>query len=72
MAIRTLDDVIEEILDVSGIYGAHGSGDPGDDDAECPGQLKKMCRMCASAYLHDAITESAEIEAIIARGRRNF
>ena len=66
MSVDTLDDVIEEILDTCGIYGAHG--DPDDDrvgETPCGGRLRGMCRVCASAYLHDKIRCGAEIEKLL-------
>lgn len=66
MPIETLDDVIEEILDACGIYGAHG--DPDDDrsgDTPCEGRLRGMCRVCASAYIHDRIRKAAEVERLL-------
>lgn len=66
MAIETLDDVIEEILNAIGVYGAHG--DPDDDRAgeiPCEGALRSMCRVCASCYLHDRIRKAAEIERLL-------
>jgi hypothetical protein len=67
MAIETLDDVIEEILDVAGIYGAH-TFEPGEEGAEgdthpgCEASLKKMCRVCASSALNERIRAAIEVE----------
>jgi hypothetical protein len=66
VSVETLDDVIEEILDACGIYGAHG--DPEDDRADetpCEGRLRGMCRVCASAYLHERIRRGAEVEKLL-------
>lgn len=66
MAVETLDDVIEEILNACGIYGAHG--DPDDDHADetpCLNSLRQMCRVCASIYLHDRIRKAAEVERLL-------
>ncbi len=61
--IATLDDVIDEILDTAGIYGAHGSMDEIDgSEYPCPKKLKDMCRVCASSYLRNSIESAIDIE----------
>lgn len=56
--IATLDDVVEELLDVCGIYGAH-------DDLTCGTKLKSMYRSCAQAHLTKVIKETVRIEEIL-------
>ena len=68
MAVETLDDVIEEICDAMGVYGAHGDPDDSStsrDETPCEGRLRGMCRVCASAYLHKRIRKAAEIERLL-------
>ena len=66
--IETLDDVIEEICDAMGVYGAHGDPDDSStsrDETLCEGQLRDMCRVCASSYLQDRIRKTAEVERLL-------
>ena len=68
MSVETLDDVIEEICDVIGVYGAHGDPDDSSlerDETACSGRLRGMCRVCASSYLHKRIREAAEVERLL-------
>ncbi len=63
MPIETIDDIIEEIADRRGIYGAHG--DESDDDT--PSRTvtctaTKPCRVCWTCGLHDRIVAAVEIE----------
>jgi hypothetical protein len=52
MAIEVLDDIVEEIMDRLGIYGAH-------DSASCQ---YKECRSCAASGLKDRINKAVEVE----------
>lgn len=65
MAVKTLDDVLAEICDVAGIYGAHGE----EENEQCGPELKQMCRVCAENYLRDEIIAALDVEARLG-GRR--
>jgi hypothetical protein len=55
VAIETVDDIVEEIMDRLGIYGAH------DHEAEetCK---NKPCRCCASGALRHRLDAAYKIE----------
>jgi hypothetical protein len=55
MALETIDDLVEQIADWSGFYGAHVEGETG------------LCRCCFTAELRDRIRAAANVEAIMAR-----
>jgi hypothetical protein len=55
VSIETLDDIIEEILDALGIYGAH------NDDVESDGD-KCNCRCCRSSSLRQRIEAAVEVD----------
>ena len=55
MSIETLDDIIEEIMDGLGIYGAH------DDDIEMDGD-KCGCRCCRSSSLRSRIEDAVDVD----------
>lgn len=55
MAIETVDDIVEEIMDKLGIYGAH-------DHEEDEAGDKRPCRCCASSILRDRLDAAYEIE----------
>ncbi len=61
MPIETLDDIIEEIADVRGIYGAHG-----DELEEPPHHVTctatKPCRVCWTSGLRDRIVLALDNE----------
>lgn len=56
MSIETLDDIVEELADGLGIYGAHGEEHP---DGQCE------CRMCFSMGLNRRIREAVQSEQAI-------
>ena len=56
MPIETLDDIITEIADLAGIYGAHGEGE------ECP-----PCRACFESQLKSRILEAVAVEQKLAQ-----
>jgi len=56
MPIETFDDIIEELMDKLGIYGAHPEDSPDDFRKECP------CRCCQTASLVDRIRDALEVE----------
>lgn len=60
MAIETLDDLIEELADRVGVYGAHGEEDTPDADMY-------HCRVCFQMGLRARIEAAAKIEAIMTR-----
>lgn len=37
--IETVDELVESLADLLGVYGAH------DEDAECGDDVRKMCRL---------------------------
>lgn len=55
MPIETLDDIVEEIADMVGVYGGHS-------DAET-----KTCRICFTEDIRRRILSAAEVEAILVR-----
>jgi hypothetical protein len=55
--IETLDDIIEEIADRKGVYGACPHHDDGDCAADKPG-----CRCCWTANLRARIDAAVEVE----------
>lgn len=57
MPIETLDDIVEQVADWVGAYGAH-------DDAE-----KKDCRCCFTQSLRARIESAAEIQSILKASR---
>ena len=57
--IETLDDIIEELADQVGVYGA---GPENDDHPE-----KCECRICFTVGLRDRIERAVEVEAKLAR-----
>lgn len=63
MAVDTLDDVVEEILDAFDVYGAHDSECCMDNENAYKVQLSGMCRSCAAGYLGERLREAAEVEA---------
>lgn len=55
MPIETLDDIIEQLADEIGVYGAHDE----DDEDACH---IKPCRMCWTSSLHDHLIAAFKIE----------
>lgn len=62
MAIETLDDVIEEICDALGIYGACDEECDLHDGPYSAAVLIQMCRSHASANLNTRIREAVAVE----------
>lgn len=56
MPIETLDDIVEEIMDRLGVYGAHPEDAEEDTLREC------QCRYCQAASLKARIIDAAEVE----------
>jgi len=64
MSIETLSDIITELADSLGVYGAHGDEDvPGD--VTCT--EAKPCRMCFESGLRGRILAAVEIERKLGR-----
>lgn len=59
MPIETLDDIITEISDLAGIYGAHGERD------ECEPPVP--CRMCFEEQMKSRILAAVAIEQKLGR-----
>ena len=57
--IETLDDIIEELADQLGVYGAG----PEDDDHS----VKCDCRICFTTNLRDRIERAIEVEQKLAQ-----
>jgi hypothetical protein len=61
MPLEILQDIIDELADKLGIYGAH----PDDDsDAECD------CRVCFTSSLNDRIWSAVRTEQALEAGRK--
>ena len=54
--VETLDDVIEQLADWIGVYGAH--------DEQCT--PKKMCRCCWTALMRERIERAIEVDRKLA------
>jgi hypothetical protein len=62
MAIETLDDIIEQLADWIGVYGAHGEPD------ERPGVIDDLhCRVCFQVSIRQRIEAACNIEALMRR-----
>jgi hypothetical protein len=61
MPIETLDDIITEIADLAGIYGAHGTREDGECEPPVP------CRMCFEEQMKSRILEAVAIELKLGR-----
>lgn len=65
MAIEVLQDIITELADKLGIYGAHGEeGGEGCEAITCT--PKRPCRMCFESDLRDRILAAVSIEKKLA------
>ncbi len=62
--IELLDDIIEQIADWAGVYGAHR-----DRDADCK-PPDHCCRCCWTSHLKERILDAVEIESALAKGRK--
>lgn len=58
--IETLNDIIDELGDRLGIYGAHGDGETTSE---------YHCRVCFASSLHGRIMSAIDIERTITAGR---
>jgi len=70
MAIETLDDILTEIADRIGIYGAHGDdmGGEGYDAVTCT--ERKPCRPCFESNMRDRILAAVEVERKLGAAHR--
>jgi hypothetical protein len=59
MAIETLDDIIEEVADKRGVYGA--CGEYNDE----PPHNENRCRVCFTAGLKTRIHRATEVEQLL-------
>lgn len=60
MAIETVDDIVEELMNLLGVFGAC------DEDHEC----KRTCRCCATSHLRSRLDEAYKVEEILSSFRR--
>lgn len=60
MAIEVLDDIVEEMADKIGVYGAHGTED-------VPEATMYHCRVCFTIGLRQRIEAAANIESLMRR-----
>lgn len=63
MAIEVLDDIVEELADRLGVYGAHGT------EEENEGRLTDIyhCRVCFTIGMRQRIEAACNIEALMRR-----
>lgn len=54
--IERVEEVVEELCNLFGVYGAHEHG------KVCPDDPRKMCRMCFSSLFSDRFRKAAENE----------
>lgn len=57
MSIETLDDIVEELADSLGVYGAHAEEHP---DGQCE------CRVCFSMGMSRRIMDAVQVERRLA------
>lgn len=65
MPIETVDDIVEEIMDAIGVYGACVDE---TDGKQCKGG--KQCRVCASSGLRARLDAAFDIEVRLGASRR--
>lgn len=53
--VETVEDIVEQLADWLGIYGAH--------DERCT--EKRMCRCCWTPYMHDRLVKALENERLL-------
>lgn len=61
MAIETLDDIIDQLANWVGVYGAH------DDAADWRKPDALHCRVCFTSIMSERITAAVNVEAIMRR-----
>jgi len=62
MSLEVLSDIVEQLADQIGVYGAHDE----DNDAACE---DKPCRVCWTSDLTDRIWAAVRVEQQLERGR---
>jgi hypothetical protein len=62
MAIETVDDLVTQIANWIGVYGAHDPDDPPAEGEDC------VCRCCFESSMASRIREAVRIENAIAKG----
>jgi hypothetical protein len=62
MALETLSDIVDELADRMGIYGAHDE----ENDVACD---EKPCRVCWTSNMSDRINAAVRLEQQLERGR---
>jgi hypothetical protein len=55
MAIETLDDIVEQLANEAGVWGAHEENGPIEDE----------CRVCYTSALTRRIREAVRIERLV-------
>jgi hypothetical protein len=63
MPLETLSDIIGELANQIGVYGAHDD----ENDAACN---DKPCRVCWTSELNDRIWSAVRMEQQLERGRK--
>lgn len=61
MPIETADDIIEELADKLGIYGAHDEDEDPDYGGDC------SCRCCWTAAMRERLETAFNLDAIMQR-----
>lgn len=54
--IETVEEIMHELCDLFGVYGAHEHG------KECPDDPRKMCRMCFMSLFSERVRAAVENE----------
>ena len=54
--IEIVSEIVDELCDLFGVYGAHEHG------KVCPDDLRKMCRMCFSSVVSERLKAALENE----------
>lgn len=63
MAIETVEDIVEELMNKMGIYGACDDDLEDNEAPTCPAE--KPCRVCASSDLRSRLDAAYQIEKIL-------
>ena len=65
--IETLDDILIELADRSGVYGTHGNREDGECDGDNGGLQLSLCRMCFEEQLKTRILKAVRVELKLGR-----